>query len=232
MRENLVEFDTFTNAFDSLKTATTVLEWGHNRKWKWFAISIHHALYMFCTNALHFGNYELLLKRGSHADRGIFIQIGNNDRLLKSSIEYVRENQPAYQIIWEETDEDPPRRRRREDNRRKDWLINVWSAIARVNDGIFWMNRMMYTEPVEITDEEWDALIFLTNKIRNKLAHFVPRTYILHVDDFRMNGLHVLNVLRKVIIDSRAVDYPVDNTDEWMERTEQLIDELAGKLED
>lgn len=230
MCNNLVEFDTFSNAFDSLETSDRVLIWGNKRKWKWFAISIHHALYMFCTNALHFGNYELLLKRGDHPDKGLFLHRGMDERTLKSSIEYIREGQPAYRIVWEETNEDPPQRRKRDKISKNYWLINIWSAIARVQDDVFWMNRMMYTRAIELSEEEWEALIFLTNRIRNELVHFVPRTYIFHVDDFRVNGAHIVNILRKLIIDSRAVDYPIDNTNEWIEKTEHLLNSLEEKL--
>lgn len=46
MKHNeIIEFDTFINAFDSLQTSNKVLAWEENRKWKWFAISIHHVLY-------------------------------------------------------------------------------------------------------------------------------------------------------------------------------------------
>ncbi|MDR8391373.1 hypothetical protein NC796_09505 [Aliifodinibius sp. S!AR15-10] len=230
MCEDLIEFDTFTNAFDSLQTAHRVLEWDGNRKWKWFAISIHHALYMFCTNAIHFSNYELVLQqRGRHPDRGLFLRRDEDENYLVSSTEYVREDQPAYEIVWEETEDEPPEGGNNNGNN-NEWLINIWSALARVQDGVFWMNRMVYTEPIELTDEEWDATIYLTNQIRNRLAHFVPRTYVFHIDDFRINGLHVLNIIRKLVDDSRAIDYPVDDTQEWIDRTGELIVTLNERL--
>lgn len=181
---------------------------------------------MFCINALHFDNYDLLLKKNNHSDKKIYFSSGKH--YLKSSIEYVIEGQPAYRIVWKKTEEKPPAPK---GNRNKnDWLIHIWSAIARVQDGVVWMNRRAYTKPIELTEEEWNALIFLTTQIRNKLTHFIPTTYLLHIDDFKKNGLCILKIIRRLIEESRAIDYPIDDTQKWIDRTGELIDSLNEKL--
>ena len=222
-----IVINTLTNAIDSLETASQSLDRNDPMKWKWFAFAIHHSLYQFCCRALHNGNYETLLKLGNKPDDGNLLKIGQSENLLESKTRKVRENKPAYLIEWVSTDKkfnENPSKKRKSNN--KELLISFWSALARVQDSVFWMHRLSTTKAISLSESEWDSVIWLTNELRNKIQHFIPKTYILVDLDFIEPGIDFVNIIKRLVFDTHAISLP----GEYEDRTEGTISDLLRKL--
>ena len=84
-------------------------------------------------------------------------------------------------------------------------MIGFWTALARVQDSFFWMNRMMTTKALSLTDDELRDIVWLTNEVRNDLTHFIPKYYTIDVPSIRSTGLTAVRAIEFLATRSYAV---------------------------
>lgn len=195
------------NAIDSLETAVSFLDRNDNLKWKWIAIGLHHSLYSFCVACLVNGNYENVLSSGKNDDANHFCQMGNDVKWKKSK----RINRPksgGYTIEWSYTDEEPTfNSAQTPKSQRKENLIGFWTALARVQDQVLWMGRMVHTRALVLSEEEWQSIEWLTSQVRNGCVHFVPKGLAVSIVSVKRASLDILRAIDFLALQSYAVLY-------------------------
>ncbi|HXG06070.1 MAG TPA: hypothetical protein VNI77_01950 [Nitrososphaera sp.] len=195
------------NAIDSLETAVTFLQRNDNLKWKWVAFALHHSLYSFCIACLVNGNYENVLSGGKNDDQDHFCLMGNDVKWRKSR-RIKRPNSGGYTIEWSYTDEEPRiNPARTAESLRKQNLIGFWTALARVQDQVFWMGRMVHTKPLVLSEDEWQSIEWLTNQVRNGCVHFVPKNLAVSIPSVKKASLDILRAIEFLALESYAILY-------------------------
>ncbi len=197
--------DAVENAVDSLETTISYFERNDNLKWKWIVFSLHHALYMFCTVNLEGGNFHQVITNGYNDDENNYFQKGNER--WKKSKRIKRNNSPGYTIQWELIEGEPQFKTSVKQSKRKDKLISIWTALARVQDKEFWMGRYVHSKAIFLTDEQWLSLEWLTENVRNQLTHFIPMGLSIPVDSLKNACVDVINVIEQLAFNTGQVIY-------------------------
>jgi hypothetical protein len=195
------------NAIDSLETAVSFLDRNDNLKWKWIAFALHHSLYSFCVACLVNGNYENVLTSGRDDDKTHFCKLGI-DRKWKKSKRVNRPKSDGYTIEWSYTEEEPTVNPvGTQKGHRKENLIGFWTALARVQDQVFWMGRMVHTKALMLSEDEWQSLEWLTSQVRNGCVHFVPKGLAVSIKSMQKASLDILRTIDFLSLQSYAVLY-------------------------
>ncbi|MBL7960710.1 hypothetical protein JNL27_10785 [bacterium] len=169
-----------------------------NLKWKWVSISLTHALYGFCIAALRRGSNTHVVDRGNDADKNTYIKLGT-DVLWKKLIRKNRDNGYGFTITWEDTDFIPDVKFEAQAHRQLK-VIGFWTALARVQDSVFYMPfSHMDNFTISLTESQWQAVDWLYNKVRNELLHFLPKEYAISIDLVKTSCLEVLNIIEQLI---------------------------------
>jgi hypothetical protein len=161
-------------------------------------------------------------------DEGYLLKKGDSKHWLKSRKKKIRDGHPAYLIEWEETDDKPPKEmssKIKNNNKRKK-LIGFWSALARVQDPVYWMGRLTSSKAISLSDNEWNNVIWLTDELRNKIQHFIPQTYILVEEDFIEPGIVFANIIERLVFDTYTVQSPT----QYKNRIQKSLQSLQSKL--
>ncbi len=195
------------NAIDSLETGLTFFKREDSLRWKWIAISLHHALYSFCVTCLVGGNYDYVIALSRDEDDNRFCLFGRDTKWKRSKRQF-RPDSPGYTIIWTETDEDPTKASNKQPPKQtSQQLISFWTALASVQDSYFWMGRYDHTEALLLTEEEWRAIEWLTLEARNRIVHFIPVSRSYPVDRFKEVSIHVTRAIEFLALESKAITY-------------------------
>lgn len=220
-----IHLDTNENAIDSLETAATFLARDDNLKWKWFALALHHSLYSFCIAALENGNYENVLE---HRNNDIRIRKGNGS-ILKSVREpfYIKNYKTsAFRITWEQVSILPAKKV--PGQKYKEKLISFWTALARVQDGVFWMNRLIIHKPLVLTDEEIVNIVWLADAVRNDIMHFTPKGYLIPIYDLLLCSRTYLRAIEFIALDSCGILFM--NLEQSKKRITAAINQINENL--
>lgn len=195
------------NAIDSLETAIGFLDRNDNLRWKWKAFALHHSLYSFSIACLVNGNYENVLSSGRNDDDNHFCQMGNDVKWRKSK-SINRPRSGGYTIQWSYTDEEPTLDSTRStEGQRRQNLIGFWTSLARVQDQVFWMGRMIHTRALALSEEEWQSIEWLTNQVRNGCVHFVPKSLAVSIASVKTASLDILRAIEFLAFESYAIVY-------------------------
>jgi hypothetical protein len=216
------------NAIDSLETAAAFLNREDNLKWKWIAFAVHHALYSFCIACLVNGNYENVLSNGRGDDENLYCKSGADNK-LKKAVKIQHEGTSGYYLRWENTDDVPLQHTLgySQQHRTKTKLIGFWTALARVQDSIFYMGRFTHTKAITLSADEWKSIDWLTQNMRNNLAHFIPTLSAVSLNLVKQVCLDNLRVISFLALDSYAIMYDVP---ESKDRTRNAIKTLRAHL--
>jgi len=215
------------NAIDSLETALQFFQRADTLKWKWIAISLHHALYTFAVVALQGSSYDWVLTTSQDEDDHHYYKRNERDKWKKSHRVF-RKNSPAYTIAWEETDEDPTLLKHSKKSKRPQ-LIGFWTALARAQDSEFWMGRSVVSEALTLTESEWKSIEWITLDLRNGLIHFVPISRSVPVAKLKAACLDVLRAVEFLALQSKTIVYI--HRKEAKERIQNAIDSLRKLLQ-
>lgn len=212
--------NTFSNATDSILRSAEFVVCEDEFRWKWVAIALHHALYSTAIAALEHHLSPQLWKKGGGGkdqDKGHLCQVGNAP-WMKSRTEEIS-GTPAYRIIWEPTDERPtgdhssePLIKKALNPTGKEQLISLWTALARVMDGHYWMGSYAISSPLKLSDDGIRRIVWLSIEVRNNLAHFQPKINAIFVPDICQAGLVILKALRFLIFESQTILPPQDES--------------------
>lgn len=213
------------NAIDSLCTAVEFARRQDDYKWKWIALAAHHALYSFCIAAIHSSD-PARTREGGTRDRNWYWKRGNEINWSKSKMLKVGKD-PAYRIVWEQTDEEPPLpAQRRRDDPSDTKVIGFWSALARIQDDR-WMGATVFSKPVAISDKEISGLSWLTIHVRNELLHHSPKFLSIEVESIRETCLIAFKVIESLVLESHTLTLQNDQ----YERIQKALVELRHLLE-
>lgn len=193
MNINIFILDELENALDSLRLCSEYIVNNNRFKWKWIAISLHHSLYSFCIACLTQGNFDNVIATAND-DKNHFVIKGNEKYCKKSKKIYIG-NGPAYRIQWipsNLTIDDilliPSKKKK---NIHK--LIGFWTALARVQDSEHSMGGFQTDVfPLILSDDDIKKIVYLA-KIRNELAHFIPKTFGISINDIKESAKVYLN---------------------------------------
>ena len=227
----LLEVTAQSNAIDSLETSLSFTDRSDAMRWKWGGFALHHALYSFSVAALVSGNWKMVSSGGGD-DNHAYVQ-GASGPWYESYKVSVGSGKVPFRLAWKALPAEPPPSRSSRKRASKDvsWsdakLINFWTALARVQDGHFWMNRAISTKPLVLTDDELIDLYWLTENVRNRLMHFVPGGFYIDVASVKETSLVALNAIRFLVIESNAVLFYDGLSKGNVERT---LDQLESRL--
>jgi len=206
-------------------------------KWKWIAISLHHSLYSFCIAALVCGNYTAVLgkEEGKKEDDGRFLQKGDDLKWRKSKIvpRSTKPKEPRYTIQWEYTDEEPAEKNLKEmwiENLLKDRkykLIGFWTALARVQDPIWYMGRYVHSQALTLSESQWENITRLHEDVRNGLIHFVPMSLVMSVSEIQKACKDVLDIIEFLAFKSNQILY---RNEKQKDRIAEAIKSLRQSL--
>lgn len=222
--------NTIENAIDSLETALTFIDRKDNLKWKWISIAIHHSLYSFCIASLVNSNFEDVISNGSDDDKISYLKKGN-DFKYKQSHKKKRLNSNGYTIEWTTSDFEPSIISNAKLSKyRGKKLIGFWTALARVQDQIFWMGRLSYTKALILNENEWQSIEWITEQVRNNCVHFVPKYWKVHIKDVKDSIKNILRVIEFLSIDSFSIISSEQERNH--ERIKQTLNSFRSKLTD
>ena len=222
-----IYIDEKENAIDSLETALSFLDRKDNLKWKWVAFALHHSLYSFCIAALENGNYESVLVRGSEK---YFCVKKGNEAWKKVSINpfYIGKFKTgAYRIGWETLTE-LRKTGSKGENINREKLIGFWTALARVQDGYYWMGRMGGVKPLKLNDEELKGIVWLTDAVRNDLMHLIPKGYSISSLDVISSSLIFINAIEHLALNSFSILFL--EYEKSVKRIKSCIEEIRKRL--
>lgn len=220
------KISTVLNAVDSLETSASFLSRQDEFKWKWIAIALHHALYMFCIAALHNGNPDNVTTISSNPDDNQWCRIGDEHKWRKSRRVPVSSG-PAYRIEWLPTEDLPTEHKSQKSKNKQLKLIGFWTALARVQDQHYWMGRLKITKAVELSNSEVDDIVFLSIALRNEFIHYIPKGYLIDIPSIIKVGNTALRAIEFLSLKSNALWYVDDN---WRVRVESAITEVRRGL--
>ena len=216
------------NAIDSLETALSLLDRKDNLKWKWVAFALHHSLYSFSIAALENGNYESVLVKGS--ENSFCVKKGNEAWKKVSIIPFYigKFKTSAYRINWKPLLEFPKTGSKKGGNINREKLIGFWTALARVQDGYFWMGRMGGVKPLKLNDEELKGIIWLTDAVRNDLMHLIPKGYSISSLDVISSSLIFINAIEHLALNSFSIMFL--EYEKSIKRIKICIEEIRRRL--
>ena len=218
---------TVPNAVDSLETAASFLARQDEFKWKWVAIALHHALYIFCVTAINNGNPDNVTTTFSNSDDNLWCRIGNDQKWKRSKKVKVGFG-PAYRIEWLPTEDTPPEfNEEKEGKNKRPSLIGFWTALARVQDQYYWMGRLSNTKALELTDIEVDDIVFLSIALRNEFVHYVPKWYLFDIPCTMKAIKTALRAVEFLALKSNAI-YIEDG---WRTRVESAVSEASLRID-
>ena len=207
--KNYMSIDSIKNPVNSLESILYFLLREDNIKWKWVLFALHHSLYMFCIANLEGSDYTQVLIKDRDEDNKIRVKKGGES--WKKSKKVYRELGKGFTLAWETCDEpENDTTSSSNNNNREDKIIGIWTALARVQDGYYWMSRNKFSKPLVLTEEEWDSI----NKLvyyRNELQHFKPIHWELEIGIFEKICLDVLKVIEFLALETKQIAYPEDD---------------------
>lgn len=192
------------NAVDSLETAVSFLSRPDNLKWKWIAIALHHSLYSFSIACLENGNYRNAVSRGGNEDDHVYAKLGNDPYWMKSTIQR-RPSSAGYTIKWVQIAGEPPSSPSVRRKPKREELIGFWVALARVQDQHYWMGRLVITKALQLSEEQWQSIEWLTDEVRNGSMHFIPKGLAVSIDSVKKASLDIIRAIEHLALYSRAV---------------------------
>lgn len=225
---------TSSNAADSVRTALDFVGRDDDMRWKWLSFSVHHALYLYSVAALHNANPDTVASSGRRDDHKVYVQQGDEPRRVVKRVS-VPNTRSAYRLTWEEVEAPPALDNgagRTSDEERTGGvstikLIGFWTALARVQDGYYWMGRYHMQRPLVLSDEEMREIAWLTNNVRNRLTHYVPSTTPIDKASVKSGCLVCLKAIRFLISESNSfIFYKPEEKQLAASDTENLIRSL------
>lgn len=228
---NALYVDEKENAIDSLETALSFFDREDNLKWKWVVIALHHSLYSFCIGSLEQGNYEQVLSKGRDDDKEVYVRCGNDKPRKSRVVPFLikKYKTPAYRIEWDEVEKFPELEATRgKKKRNKEKLISFWTALARVQDDYYWMKRFVHSKAVKISDEELESICWMSEKVRNDLTHFIPKSYGIGILSIIEAARVVLKVIEFLVFESHTILFL--NYEQSQRRIREAIDKIRLKL--
>ncbi|MGO8945330.1 MAG: hypothetical protein ACLQJ7_16870 [Syntrophobacteraceae bacterium] len=221
------KISTVLNAVDSLETSASFLARQDEFKWKWIAIALHHALYMFCVAALHNGNSDNVTTICSNPDANRWC-IGDDQKWKKSTTVKVGFG-PAYRIEWLPTEDSPPEYKAQKNKNKQPKLVGFWTALARVQDQHYWMGRLTITKALELTDGEIDDIVFLSTALRNEFVHYIPKGYLVDIPSIIKVSKTSLRAIEFLALRSNAVWECIEHN--WRVRVQCAIKKVSHSLD-
>ena len=214
--KDYMTIDSVENAVDSLESILSFLERTNNIKWKWILFSLYHSLYMFCVINLTGSNYKQVLRNYNNEDNRIQVRKGNDSWKISKRVK--RESGKGYTIEWVTLNTQPetlnPQQVNEQnpniiENNKDEFLISIYTALARVQDGYIWMSRDPISKPLVLTNEECDSIDQLVY-FRDKFQHFIPVMWSYEIDIFKKICLDVLRVIEFLALETNQIDYYED----------------------
>ncbi len=199
--------DEVLNALDSLETAASFHGRPDALKWKWIAIALDHAFDGFCVAAVAMHEPISVLK-GINDDGHMFERPGQG--WVRSKTVKIK-GTSAYRIEWEPCDSPPEPQDNaapledRLGQHLKGKTIGFWTALARVQDQVFWMARMSNTRALILSDDQMERIRRMHEWVRNELVHFLPGNKTLSVKDIQEVSKDVINAIEFLVFKSFAI---------------------------
>ncbi|MBL7129558.1 MAG: hypothetical protein ISS16_11320 [Ignavibacteria bacterium] len=226
--KSYMEIDSIENPVNSLESILFFLLREDNIKWKWVLFALHHSLYMFCIANLEGSNYTQVLTKDFNEDNKTCVKKG--DGPWKKSKKVYKVRGKGYTLEWEPCDEpENDTDSESNNNNRKEKLIGIWTALARVQDEFFWMSRYTFSKHLVLTDNEWDSIHLLV-RYRNELQHFVPVHWAFEIGIFEKICLDVLKVIEFLALVTGQILYPENDENFDVENDDSEIKENEYKI--
>lgn len=222
--------DLQTNIIDSLEVALTQFQRKDNLKWKTISINIFHALYLLCIANLERGNYEnVLTTNNSRNDEEKYAKLGI-DEYWKRARKIHREKSDGYTIKWEAIEGEPSLKNIVNEPIQIRYLINFWTAFARVQDSEVEMKGYIMSRPLEVSEDEWtsvERLFYMTEKFYN----FIPTSCSIEIRIIRADLKNLLRLIKFLGLEAQQFFWYEDADNENFERLIEKINRgLDNKL--
>lgn len=241
---DFLNVDEVENAVDSLETASHLTSRPGNLKWKWIAHALDHSFYSFMIANLTNGNWHNVLEWKKNADDGVMYLQNEKAwisrkvywRDLYPSLELEKKHQ-AFNIRWDpirvedfpkHTSETRQMKGGSERNPDERGLIGFWTALARVQDGQFYMNRIAFRSPpgLILTDQQRESIVKLHDHVRNEFEHFRPKLWRIELRWVKGLCSDILGPLEVLSLKGQFV-VPM-NFERYKQRVSEAIETLRG----
>lgn len=195
------------NAIDSLESAVAFIDREDTLRWKWVSIAVHNALYSFCIACLAAGGRHRVLAPSQNPKETHYWQLGENQPWQVSS-KAKRPQGHGYTLNWTTIDGAPPTYASSPSARPKsEYLIGIWTALARVQDKDHWMASYSVKGVLVLSEEEWKSIEWLTERVRNACLHFGPTSVAISIERARKASLDIIRVIEFLALDSGVPIY-------------------------
>lgn len=229
-KKEFLIINTFSNPFDSLLFIKEQLSTQNTTMtWKWIIIAAYHSLYMFCIDALHFGNPDDVTS-SSKEDVFRYVKMGN-DLPMKMEIVKYEGLEHAFQIKWKYVSEEEfstvlkNTSSNAKDEERN--LISFWTALARIQDNVVFMKRFVFTKGITISLKEMQLLEYLYY-YRNEIMNFVPSTSLITVEEIKLWIIVALGIIKRIVMESKTIDFFFEDVKE--KDVSNIIDEIITQI--
>ena len=134
-------------------------------------------------------------------------------------------NMGAYILKWSEIN-GAPQFDKKIKKQKSGKLISFWTAVARVQDGEFYMNRIMDQKPLILSSKELKSIEKL-NFYRNEFTHFIPTSYAMSIEEFKEICFNTIRPIEFLAFEANHFIYYEGNQ---KERIQSAISKLKDLL--
>ncbi len=232
--ENMLRITGVENAIDSLEKACKFSSSEDPFMWKWIALALHDALYTVALSCIAFE--PSFVVEAKNRDVGFFVSPNGNPndwRISEKSVvevEGVNKGRCPYRIRWRKLSLKEVQAKGKAAKKKKgrskerlnilEWMrenekakvIGFWSAIARVQDDVYWMKYFCITEALVLSDDKLRELWYLQSIVRNNLIHCRPGFHEFDVERIRSSCLVAVRAISFLLDQSlSAVHFQMSN---------------------
>ena len=90
------------------------------------------------------------------------------------------------------------------------------------------MGRLIVTKALQLTEDEWKSIEWLTNEVRNGCMHFVPRGLSVSIESVKRASLDIVRAIEFLALSSYAVLYT--DHDQSTERVKKAVADMRTKI--
>lgn len=178
-----LRFDERVNSVDSLIQASRfIVEMNYPLRWKWVVLSIQHAVYMFCTNAVAGTDYSRVLK-----------PITCSNCKKKSTLDDIRDN--SWKCPKCSTDLVNIARKK---------LLDFNQILSKLKNEVQ-LKKKINKKLVSFTSADLDELRWLHSSVRNEIQHFVPTLIVIPVKRIKKSIALALYLIEFLVFESGLI---------------------------